>query len=39
MWEIFILAKERPYSEMEDLEVVNDAIEKEEQTLLQQPEH
>ena len=39
MWEIFMLAKERPYSEMEDLEVVDDAIEKEERTLLQQPEH
>ena len=39
MWEIFMLAKERPYSEMEDLEVVNDATEKEERTLLQQPEH
>ena len=39
MWEIFMLAKERPYSEMEDLEVVNDAVEKRERTLLQQPEH
>ena len=39
MWEIFMLAKERPYSEMEDLEVVDDATEKEERTLLQQPEH
>ena len=39
MWEIFMLVKERPYSEMEDLEVVDDAIEKEERTLLQQPEH
>jgi serine/threonine protein kinase len=39
MWEIFMLAKERPYSDMEDLEVVDDAIEKEERTLLQQPDH
>ena len=39
MWEIFMLAKERPYSKMEDLEVVDDAIEKEERTLLQQPDH
>ena len=39
MWEIFMLAKERPYSAMEDLEIVNDAIEKEKRTLLQQPEH
>ena len=39
MWEIFMLAKERPYSDMEDMEVVNDAIEKEERTLLQQPDH
>ena len=39
MWEIFMLAKERPYSEMEDLEVVNDAVEKEERSLLQQLEH
>ena len=34
-----MLAKERPYSNMEDLEVVDDAIEKEERTLLQQPDH
>ena len=39
MWEIFVLAKERPYSEMEDLELVNDAIDNENRTLLQQPEH
>ena len=39
MWEIFTLAKERPYSDMEDLEVVNDAIEKEQRTFLQQPQH
>ena len=39
IWEIFMLAKERPYSDMEDMEVVNDAIEKEERTLLQQPDH
>ena len=39
MWEIFMLAKDRPYSDMEDMEVVNDAIEKEERTLLQQPDH
>ena len=39
MWEIFMLAKERPYSDMEDLEVVDDAIEKEERTLLSQPDH
>ena len=39
MWEIFMLAKERPYLEMEDLEIVDDATEKENRTLLQQPEH
>ena len=39
MWEIFMLAKERPYPDMEDMEVVNNAIEKEERTLLQQPDH
>ena len=39
MWEIFVLVKERPYSDMEDMEVVDDAIEKEERTLLQQPDH
>ena len=39
MWEIFMLGKERPYSDMEDLEVVDDAIEKEERTLLSQPDH
>ena len=39
MWEIFMLAKERPYPDMEDMEVVNDALEKEERTLLQQPDH
>ena len=39
MWEIFMLAKERPYPDMEDMEVVNDAIEKEERTLLSQPDH
>ena len=39
MWEIFMLAKDRPYSDMEDMEVVNDAIENEERTLLQQPDH
>ena len=39
MWEIFMLAKERPYSDMEDLEVVDDAIEKDQRTLLQQPDH
>ncbi|MCG8624848.1 MAG: protein kinase, partial [Proteobacteria bacterium] len=39
MWEIFMLAKERPYSDMEDMEVVDDAIEKEERTLLSQPDY
>ena len=39
MWEIFMLAKDRPYSDMEDMELVNDAIESEERLLLQQPEH
>ena len=39
MWEILMLAKERPYAEMEDLELVNDAIENENRTLLQQPAH
>ena len=39
MWEIFMLAKERPYSEMEDMELVNDAIESEQRILLQQPKH
>ena len=39
MWEIFMLAKDRPYSDMEDMELVNNAIESEERLLLQQPEH
>ena len=39
MWEIFMLAKERPYFEMEDMELVNDAIESEQRILLQQPKH
>ena len=39
MWEVFMLAKERPYSEMEDMELVNDAIESECRILLQQPRH
>ena len=39
MWEVFMLGKERPYSDMEDMEVVDDAIEKEERTLLQRPDH
>ena len=38
MWEIFVLAKDRPYSEMEDLELVNDAIESVDRTLLEQPQ-
>ena len=39
MWEIFMLAKEQPYSKMEDMELVNDFIESEQRTLLQQPKH
>ena len=34
----FMLAKERPYTEVEDLKVVDDVF-NEEQTLLQQLEH
>ena len=34
-----MLGKERPYSDMEDMEVVDDAIEKEERTLLQRSDH
>ena len=38
MWEIFILAKEQPYSSMKDQELINDALKGRSRTLLKKPE-
>ena len=37
LWEIFSLAKEKPYTQMGDREVAQDAIKKEKRTLLEKP--
>ena len=37
MWEIFTLAKDIPYEDMEDEELVADATSKEKRTLLAKP--
>ena len=38
MWEIFILAKEQPYSSMKDQELINDALKGKSRTPLKKPE-
>ena len=39
MWEIFTLAKEQPYNELSDQQVIENAVNTEKMKLLEKPEH
>ncbi len=39
MWEIFTFCGKQPYDEMNDQEVIDDAIRGEERTLLERPDY